>query len=92
MLGSRPGKALFLTELQAGLSDTSNDEISGAVRELAVRQLLLVVDHQSPDPHITGDLRVVALLDAHDADQAHQRAELVWARWLREFLTHHRCG
>ncbi len=90
-----PDRAMFLSELVAALRDAPGlearlDELSGS--------RLIVVDHSSPDPHLSGDFRIVAATDSplgqtgpKAEEAARAAAETVWNRWLREFLLAHRC-
>lgn len=98
VLASGP-HAMFMTELYTRVSlDPSTVE---RVCESLASTRLLVVDHRSPDPHISGDLRVVSLvLDGHpDMNGVANRrmaalraASDVWDNWVRELLSSHRCG
>ncbi|MFJ3802586.1 hypothetical protein ACIPSJ_40735 [Streptomyces sp. NPDC090088] len=83
--------ALFLTELDARLTGTGSEEVARAVLEME-NDRILVVDRPSPDPHVIADLRIVALIDPADPDAARRSAESVWSRWVKEVLSHHRCG
>ncbi|MBZ3900385.1 hypothetical protein [Streptomyces griseiscabiei] len=91
VLESRPHKALFLTELKARLPEVGSAEVARVVAELD-NHLLLVTERHFPDAHLTGDLRIVALIDPGDQDAARRSAEVVWSQWVREILSHHRCG
>ena len=89
LLRSHPRHALFVTELparQGGPAPSELDDALGALDGDRVR----VVDHTSPDPHLAGDLRVVALVGAPATDPV-ANAELVWTAWLRDVLAAHRC-
>jgi DNA-binding IclR family transcriptional regulator len=98
VLASTP-HAMFMTELftRVPLNETTVEQVC---KTLAGTRLL-VVDHRSPDPHITGDLRVVSLIfdGAPDANAIANRrmaalraASDVWDSWVRDLLSSHRCG
>lgn len=99
VLSGRGKKALFATELLAGLRRVKlgKAEMDGALAELEAAGALVVRDHFCADPHLAEvDLRVIAILDGALGDQAHASAlheiDLAWNRWLGEFLANHRCG
>ncbi|MEV7389176.1 hypothetical protein [Streptomyces sp. NPDC091215] len=91
VLSGQSARALFLTELDARLTEIGSEEVARAVVEMENDQVL-VVDRPSPDPHLVADLRIVALIDPADRDAAQRSAESVWSRWVRDVLSHHRCG
>lgn len=79
--------ALFVTELVARLPQVEPADVIDAV---VASSRFLVVDHPSPDRHLQGDFRVVALeTERHSAVAA---AADLWSGWLREFRVHHRCS
>lgn len=91
-LARAPDRALFVSELRSRLGKASTAAVEQAVHSLEGSQLL-VVDHAPPDPHLDGDLRVVALVNAAGgAVAARAAADRVWSAWLRDFLSHRRCG
>jgi hypothetical protein len=99
VLVSRGNKALFATELLAGLRrfNLSRAQMDQALAELVDDGSVLVRDNFCADPHLAEvDLRVVALLDGTLGAQAHAAAlheiDLSWNKWLGEYLANHRCG
>lgn len=99
ILNGRGKKALFATELLAGLrrSSIGKVEMDQALGELEVEGVLVLRDHFCADPHLAEvDLRVVALVEPALGDQAHAAAlreiDLAWNKWLGEYLANHRCG
>ena len=98
-LAANDPPALFVTELQSRLRSNAADSVplEDALRRLEQDGAVLVTSPPVPDPHLAGfDLRIVALvprdLSPADATLAASRAtEMVWGRWLREFLASHRC-
>ena len=99
VLSSRGQKALFATELLAGLRrfKLSKAEMDQLLAELEADGSVVVRDNFCADPHLAEvDLRVIALLEAGLGDQAYTAAlheiELAWNQWLGEFLANHRCG
>ena len=99
VLRGRRKKALFATELLAGLRRFSvgKDEMDRALVELEADGVVVLRDNFCADPHLAEvDLRVVALLDLDLAGEAHAAAlgeiDLAWNKWLGEYLANHRCG
>jgi len=99
VLSGRGKKALFATELLAGLRrfKLGKEELDQALAELEADGAVVVRDNFCADPHLAEvDLRVIALLEPGLGDQAHAVAlheiDLAWNRWLGEFLANHRCG
>lgn len=96
LLARAPHSALFATELAARFPDRESARVVDEhLTGLARLGRVAVVDHASPDPHIVGDFRVVALVrDGEDGSEAHARhcAEVVWREFLYEVLASHRCG
>ena len=99
IVGGRGKKALFATEVLARLRRFSfvKDEMDQALAELEAEGAVVVRDHFCADPHLAQvDLRVVALVDTTSGDEAPAAAlheiDLVWNKWLGEFLSNHRCG
>lgn len=99
VLSGRGKKALFATELLAGLRrfNFAKVEMDAALTELEAVGAVVVRDNFCADPHLAEvDLRVIALLESGLGDQAHAVAlheiDLAWNRWLGEFLANHRCG
>jgi hypothetical protein len=93
-LRSASPPAMFMTELAARLS-LSVAEVEEACERLnGVHTLTL--GYTSPDRHLTGDFRVVALLGepghAEGRSSAIHAADATWNAWLREFQSAHRCG
>ncbi|MEU4650149.1 hypothetical protein [Nocardia fluminea] len=87
-----PAKALFVSEV-ARRAETDCALLEAQLAQLVACGRGIVVDHHLADPHVDGDLRVVAVLtdgvSAHDMNTAAQR---VWDEWVREFLRTHRCA
>ncbi len=99
VLSGRGKKALFATELLAGLRrfKLGKVEMDQALAELQATGAVVVRDNFCADPHLAEvDLRVITLLDGALGDQRHAVAlheiDLAWNRWLGEFLANHRCG
>jgi hypothetical protein len=96
MLARAPHSALFVTELAARLGDRAPARaVEEHLTRLASHGRVAIVDHASPDRHIVGDFRVIALIrDADDESDAHAGhcAEAVWREFLYEVLASHRCG
>ena len=93
------GKALFATELLAGLRryNLGKDIMDRALGELEAEGMLLLRAHFCADPHLAEvDLRVIGLVEPGGGDQAHAAAlheiDLTWNKWLGEYLANHRCG
>lgn len=92
-LNSASDRALFVTEViaQTGIGSRA---VEDGLTELAAQGRCVVVDHPFHDPHVSGDLRVAALV----VDESPRRAVVaaaahkVWDQWLREFLQTHRCS
>lgn len=91
--------AMFMTELFARVPH--NQATVERVCKILAGTRVLVVDHRSPDPHITGDLRVVSLIMDGPTDPnaianrrmaALRAASDVWDTWARDLLSSHRCG
>lgn len=98
VLGSGP-RAMFMTELFTRVP--FNPRTVEQVCESLAGTRVLVIDHRSPDPHVTGDLRVVSLIldGSPDANAIANRriaalraASDVWDGWVRDLLSSHRCG
>ena len=91
VLAEHPEHALFVTELVARLGEPRpcTEDVESALAALDGDRVV-VVDHPSPDPHLVGDLRVVALAGPSATD-AGVYAERAWTRWVREALVAHRC-
>ena len=99
ILNGRGKKALFATELLAGLrrftvGQADMDQVLG---ELEAEGVVVLRDHFCADPHLAEvDLRVVVLLEPARGDDAHAAAlreiDLTWNKWLGEYLANHRCG
>jgi len=99
VLNNRGKKALFATELLAGLRRYNFDKsaMDKALVELESENVVVLRDHFCADPHLAeADLRVIALVDRALGDQAHIAAlheiDLAWNKWLGEYLANHRCG
>jgi len=99
VLSGRGKKALFATELLAGLRryNLSKDAMDQALVELEAENVIVLRDHFCADPHLAEvDLRVIALLEPARGDDAHAAAlheiDLAWNKWLGEYLANHRCG
>lgn len=98
-LAAQEPPALFATELRRRLQASGADPagLEDALRQLDRDGSVLVTTPPAPDPHLAAlDLRIVALvprdLPPSDAMLAATRAtDVVWGRWLREFLASHRC-
>src|SRR5512143_1118170 len=77
VLGGRGKKALFATELLAGLRryNLGKDAMDQALGELEAEGVVVLRDHFCADPHLAEvDLRVVALIAPALGDQAHVAA------------------
>ena len=99
VLGCRGKKALFATELLAGLRrfNLGKEAMDQALVELEAETVVVLRDHFCADPHLADvDLRVIALLEPTQGDGAHAAAlheiDLTWNKWLGEYLANHRCG
>ena len=99
VLGGRGKKALFATELLAGLRrfNVEKAEMDQALAELEAQGAVVVRDNFCADPHLAEvDLRVIALLEPARGDDSHVAAlheiDLAWNKWLGEYLANHRCG
>jgi hypothetical protein len=99
VLRGRGKKALFATELLAGLRRFSigMNEMDRALAELEADGVVVLRDNFCADPHLAEvDLRVIALLELGLGDQAHGAAlheiDSAWNNWLGEYLANHRCG
>ena len=99
VLRGRGKKALFATELLAGLRryNLTKDIIDQALVELEAESVVVLRDHFCADPHLAEvDLRVIVLLEPGRGDQAYVEArheiDLAWDKWLGEYLANHRCG
>jgi hypothetical protein len=99
VLGGRGKKALFATELLAGLRryNLGKDAMDQALGELEAEDAVVLRDHFCADPHLAEvDLRVIALIEPTLGDQAHgaalQEIDQAWNKWLGEYLANHRCG
>ena len=97
-LRGRNERALFVPELRASLKVMPENEagFERALSELEAAGTVLVRLHICSDPHLDGaDLRVAALLDGRGSGDAEAGAieaiELVWERWIGEYLATHRC-
>jgi hypothetical protein len=98
-LRQRAKKARFMTELAASLRrfNIGKDEMEQALSELQDEGVVIVRDNFCADPHLANvDLRVAALVDEADGEDAHAVAlheiDLAWNKWLGEYLANHRCG
>ncbi len=99
IVGGRGKKALFATEVLAGLRrfNAGKDEMDRALAELEAEGSLIIRNNFCADPHLAEvDLRVIALVDAGRGDEAPaaalQQIDLAWNKWLGEYLANHRCG
>ena len=99
VLSGRGKKALFATELLAGLRryNLGKDAMDQALVELEAESVVILRDHFCADPHLAEvDLRVIALIEPALGDQSHVAAlhdiDLAWNKWLGEYLANHRCG
>jgi hypothetical protein len=99
VLGGRGKKALFATELLAGLRryNLGKEIMDQALVELEADGVVVVRDHFCADPHLAEvDLRVVALLKPASLEVARAEAlreiDRAWNEWLGEYLANHRCG
>jgi len=99
VLRSRSKKARFMTEVAASLrrSNIGKDEMEQALTELQAEGAVIVRDHFCADPHLAGvDLRVAVSLDDAKGPDAQMAAlheiDLVWNKWLGDYLANHRCG
>jgi len=98
-LRHRSKKARFMTEVAAFLrrSNIDKDEMEQALAELQAEGAVIVRDHFCADPHLAGvDLRVAVSLDDTKGTDAQMAAlheiDLVWDKWLSDYLANHRCG
>lgn len=92
-------QALFVSELaalfrKANLAGAS--DLERALARLEADGAVVVRDHYCADPHLEGvDLRVVALVEAGEDEDAHWQAiqaiEETWNEWLALYLANHRC-
>ncbi|HZT08956.1 MAG TPA: hypothetical protein VFC51_18180 [Chloroflexota bacterium] len=92
-LRRRDPPAAFASELAATLRQGSVvSQVEEALARLGSDGRIVIQDHAAPDVHLeTADLRVVAYVAENgDADPA-AAAEKVWSRWVRAFLSTHRC-
>jgi hypothetical protein len=99
LLRGRDKKARFMTEVYAVLERfrITAAETDRALTELESEGALMIRDNFCADPHLAGaDLRVVALVESRDGDDAQMSAIRVideaWNKWLSEYLANHRCG
>ena len=99
LLRSHNKKARFMTEVYAALErfKIATAETDRALAELEAEGALMIRDNFCADPHLAGvDLRVVALVESRDGDDAQMSAIRVideaWNKWLSEYLANHRCG
>jgi hypothetical protein len=70
--------------------------VEDALRELERDDRVLIRPHSAGDPHLAGtDLRIVALVDARNRDDALAQAisaiDKTWDVWLANYLANHRC-
>ena len=92
-------RALFATELFARLQarGAGASAVADALQALERAGAVQVTRPAPPDPHLAAfDLRMVALVPpelppAEGAVAAVRAADVLWGRWLREFLASHRC-
>lgn len=93
-LRSASPPAMFLTELAACLSLPVAEVEEACERLNGVHTL--TIGFTSPDRHLDGDFRVVALLaepgHLDGRSSAIRAADTTWNAWLREFQSAHRCG
>jgi hypothetical protein len=81
--------ALFVGELAAKVKSA---ELEPALAELEAANSVLVSRYPAPDPHLEGlDLRIVALVPPAGESSAVEASATLWADWLRQFLSNHRC-
>lgn len=76
-------------------SNISNEELDKVITSLSNEGLVVVRDNFCADPHLAEvDLRVAALVQggAEGYAAALHEIDLVWNKWLGEFLANHRCG
>ena len=98
-LSSRAKKARFVTELAAtvGRSHIGKEQMEEALAELQAEGAVMIHANFCADPHLADvDLRVVALVDSLDGEDAQLSAiraiDSTWNKWLGEYLANHRCG
>ena len=98
-LRQRSKKARFITEVTASLRrfDIGKDKLEQALSDLQSEGVVVVRDNFCADPHLANvDLRVAALVDECEGANAQVAAlkeiDLVWNKWLGEYLANHRCG
>jgi len=99
VLRHRSKKARFMTEVAVSLRrfNIDKEEMEQALSELQAEGAVIVRDNFCADPHLANvDLRVAALVDetvGADAQMAALREiDLVWNKWLGDYLANHRCG
>jgi len=82
--------ALFVTEVQYGIAPRRDPaEFAAALARLAERGEIIIVTKPAPDVHLAdADLRIVARV----GPGAGAAIEAAWQRWLRDFLSTHRCS
>jgi hypothetical protein len=87
---SRAEAALFVTEVQYGIAPQREPaEFAAALARLVERGEFIIVTKPAPDVHLAdADLRIVARV----APEAEVAIESTWQRWLRDFLSTHRCS
>ncbi len=88
-----------MTEVYAALErfNMTAAEADRALAELEAEGAVMTRDNFCADPHLAGaDLRVVALIESRDGDDAQLSAiravDEAWNKWLSEYLANHRCG
>lgn len=101
LLSRRTRKADFFSRLASSLrrANASPDEIERALAELESERIVIVNQGYCADPHLEGtDLRIVALVEAREADQedpvaqALSHADAIWRQWLGDYLATHTCS
>ena len=99
VLRNRAKKARFTTELTAVLErgGIGKEEMERALADLQSEGIVMIRDNFCADPHLAGvDLRVVAVVECHGAEDAQMSAireiDDAWNKWLGEYLQNHRCG
>ena len=80
---------LFLTQI-AARTGWRVDELADDLADEPAR--VLVVHHVPPDPHLDIDLRIAAVVSDGDLRGAATAADVLWRRWLQDFLQAHRCS
>jgi hypothetical protein len=99
-LQARPGKARFVPEILAALTQAgaSAVEVEMALGKMERAGTIIVRANYCADPHLEGvDLRVASLVEGAPTEgdpqsRAIAAIEATWQRWVGEYLANHRCG